>query len=53
MGEMIAVAEGAVRLDGKPLERAAKAEAARERIEDFDPDDAESRLNDLLAPVAG
>lgn len=53
MAEMVAVAEGTARLDGKRLERAEKAEAARERIEEFDPAEAESRLNDLLAPVAG
>ena len=53
MAEMMAVAEGAARLDGTRLERAGKAEAARERIEDFDPDAAESRLNMLLEPVAG
>jgi len=53
MAEMVAVAEGAARLDGKRQDRALAAEAARERIEDFDPDDAESRLNELLDPVTG
>jgi beta-N-acetylhexosaminidase len=51
--EMAAVAEGAARLDGRRLDRALAAESARERIEDFDPAEAESRLNDLLVPVAG
>lgn len=53
MAEMIAVAEGATTLTGKALDRALAAEAARDRIEEFDPDEAESRLNDLLAPVSG
>lgn len=53
MAEMMAVAEGAARLDGARLERARTAEAARDRIEDFDPDEAESRLNTLLDPVLG
>ena len=53
MAEMQAVAEGARALDGKALERALKAEAARDTIEEFDPEEAESRLNALLAPVAG
>jgi len=53
MAEMLAVAEGAAKLDGKRQDRALAAEAARERIEDFDPEDAESRLNDMLGPVAG
>lgn len=53
LAEMTAVAEGAARLDGRALDRALAAEAARERIEDFEPDDAESRLNTLLDPVAG
>jgi len=48
MGEMIAVAEGTAALSGKALERAATAESARDVIEDFDPEDAESRLNDCL-----
>lgn len=48
MGEMIAVAEGTAALSGKALERAATAESARDVIEDFDPEDAESRLNDWL-----
>ena len=48
MAEMLAVAEGAARLDGQRQDRALAAEAARERIEEFDPADAESRLNALL-----
>ncbi|WP_297731621.1 beta-N-acetylhexosaminidase [uncultured Maricaulis sp.] len=48
MGEMIAVAEGTAALSGKALERAATAESARDVIEDFDPEDAESRFNDWL-----
>lgn len=53
MAEMLAVAEGAARLDGRRRERALEAEAARARIEDFDPADAESRLNEMLGPVSG
>ena len=53
MAEMKAVAEGAARLDGKRLERADAAAAARGTIEEFDPQDAESRLNALLEPVTG
>mgnify|MGYP003122806075 CR=1 FL=1 len=53
MSEMKAVAEGAARLDGKRLERADGAAAARGTIEEFDPQDAESRLNALLEPVTG
>jgi beta-N-acetylhexosaminidase len=48
MTEMIGVAEGATGLAGKALERAEAAERVRETIEDFDPEDAESRLNDWL-----
>lgn len=51
MAEMRDVAHAAVRLDGRRLQRALAAEAARDRIEDFDPDDAESRLDALLKPV--
>ncbi|WP_203292145.1 beta-N-acetylhexosaminidase [Maricaulis parjimensis] len=53
MKEMIAVAEGAKTMAGKALERALAAEAARDTIEEFDPAEAESRLNMLLAPVTG
>ncbi|MFY0637872.1 beta-N-acetylhexosaminidase [Maricaulis maris] len=48
MDEMMAVAEGTTSLAGKALERAEAAEAARDVIEDFDPVDAESRLNSWL-----
>ncbi|WP_338243677.1 beta-N-acetylhexosaminidase [Maricaulis maris] len=48
MTEMIGVAEGATGLAGKALERSEAAERVRETIEDFDPEDAESRLNDWL-----
>jgi beta-N-acetylhexosaminidase len=48
MREMLPVAEGAPRLDGKALERALLAEKARENIESFDAVDGESRLNGLL-----
>ncbi len=48
MTEMIAVAEGTAGLTGKALERAEAAEAARDVIEEFDPDEAESRLNGWL-----
>ena len=48
MGEMMAVAEGTTSLAGKALERAEAAESARDVIEDFDPVDAESRLNSWL-----
>ena len=51
MAEMLPVAEAAAALAGKPAERAAAAEAIRDTIEDFDPEDAESRLNELLRPV--
>ncbi|ABI66204.1 MULTISPECIES: beta-N-acetylhexosaminidase [Maricaulis] len=48
MSEMIGVAEGTTALTGRALERAEAAERIRDVIEDFDPDDAESRLNDCL-----
>lgn len=48
MSEMIGVAEGTTALTGRALERAESAERIRDVIEDFDPDDAESRLNDCL-----
>jgi len=48
MSEMIAVAEGSAALTGRALERAEAAERIRDVIEDFDPEDAESRLNDCL-----
>tara|TARA_R110000868_G_scaffold57591_8_gene177884 strand:- start:3961 stop:4977 length:1017 start_codon:yes stop_codon:yes gene_type:complete len=49
--EMRQVAEAAPRLDGKALERAHRAEAARDKIDDFDPEAGESLLNELLAPL--
>ncbi|OLF74082.1 beta-hexosaminidase [Maricaulis sp. W15] len=48
MSEMIGVAEGTAALAGRALERAEAAEAARDVIEEFDPVEAESRLNDWL-----
>ncbi|WP_323762815.1 beta-N-acetylhexosaminidase [Maricaulis sp.] len=48
MSEMIGVAEGTTALTGRALERAEAAERVRDVIEDFDPEDAESRLNDWL-----
>ncbi|WP_304071720.1 beta-N-acetylhexosaminidase [Maricaulis maris] len=48
MSEMIGVAEGTTALTGRALERAEAAERIRDVIEDFDPDDAESRLNVCL-----
>jgi len=48
MSEMICVAEGATALTGRALERAETAERVRDEIEDFDPEDAESRLNGWL-----
>ena len=48
MSEMIGVAEGAAPLTGRARERAEAAEAVRDGIEEFDPDEAESRLNDCL-----
>ncbi|MHA6289178.1 beta-N-acetylhexosaminidase [Maricaulis sp. CAU 1757] len=50
-GEMRAVAEAGRRLSGRALERAEAAEAVRREIEDFDPGEAESRLNEWLEPV--
>ncbi|WP_291842922.1 beta-N-acetylhexosaminidase [Maricaulis sp.] len=48
MSEMIGVAESAAGLTGRALERAEAAEAARDGIEEFNPSEAESRLNDCL-----
>jgi len=49
--EMMQVAESTINFSEKALERALKAEAARENIETFDPKDGESRLNALLKQV--
>lgn len=49
--EMRPVAEAAPEMAGKVLERAEKAEKARENLESFDPEAGESRLNALIAEV--
>ena len=49
--EMVSVAEAAPELAGKALERAEKAEKARENIESFDPEAGESRLNALIEEI--